>query len=132
MGLINCRPANNNRVVNNYNSDEETFDSLKFNFNNNPNNDKLFMESIKYEIKESNKNFEDYIKFDVKFYIETLYYDEEIIITNIHNKPYDFSIIFKKYINFDFLETIPRDLCKEDECTICLNKLKDSLINLNI
>ena len=66
MGLTNCKPSSNNQVNNIIHSNMSQHI-------NNPNNDKLFIESIKYKIKETNTTVNDYLQYDIKFYLETMY-----------------------------------------------------------
>lgn len=143
MGLKNCKPDRinnennqNNHVFNHENYDVyyQTYDDYvysrrnidyKINFNANPNNDKFFIESVKYTIKNEHQNIFDYIKFNVNFYLEENYFGNPIIITNINCKEGDFNIIFKNYIHFNSIETIPLDLCLNKDCAICLDLLTD-------
>ena len=113
MGLTNCKPSNNNQIHSRNISE----------FTNNPNNDKLLIESIKYKIKESNKTINDYLKFDIKFYVETMFFGEEVILTNVKKQNNDFDLIFKRYINFDSLEPISINQCVDQDCSICLEPL---------
>ena len=113
MGLTNCKPSNNNQIHSRNISE----------FTNNPNNDKLLIESIKYKIKESNKTINDYLKFDIKFYVETMFFGEEVILTNVKKQNNDFDLIFKKYLNFDSLEPVSINECADQDCSICLDSL---------
>ena len=116
MGLTNFKPSNHNQVHNiRYSNISEHI--------NNPNNDKLFIESLKYKIKESDTTVNDYLKFDIKFYVETMLFGEDVIVTNIKNQKNDFDVIFKKYISFDLLEPVSISECSDKDCSICLEPL---------
>ena len=76
MGLTNCKPSNINQV-------HDIKYSNIYQHVNNPNNDKLFIESIKYKIKDSDTTINDYLNFDIKFYVETMFFGEDVIVTNV-------------------------------------------------
>ena len=116
MGLTNCKPSSNNQVNN-------IIHSNMSHHINNPNNDKLFIESIKYKIKETNTTVNDYLQYDIKFYLETMLFGEEVIVTNIKNEKNDFDVIFKRYMSFDLLEPLSISQCTDQDCSICLDPL---------
>ena len=117
MGLTNCKPSNINQVH------DIKYSNISQHVNN-PNNDKLFIESIKYTIKESDTTINDYLNLDIKFYVETMFFGEDVIVTNVKNQKNDFDVIFKKYVSFDLLEPLSIEECTDQDCSICLDPLK--------
>ena len=88
----------------------------------NPNNDKLLIENIKFLMKMKNTLINTCLIENVKFEIETLYNAKKILVTNKYSNN-DIDIIFTEYLNF--LSTKPTTLayCRNKDCSICLESL---------
>ena len=86
MGNSNCKPKINQTVIKKYPE--------------NPNNDKLLIENIKFLMKMKNLLITECLIENVKFEIETIYNDKKILVTNKYNNN-DIDIIFTyDYFNF--------------------------------
>jgi len=88
----------------------------------NLNNDKLYLENLKYIIKQKNPELKYYIQNNIKFIWDTEYFNNNLIISNYNNKN-DIDIVISNQISFKNFKPKFPDFFDNKECSICLENV---------
>ena len=89
------------------------------NYLENSNNDKLYLENLKYIIKKNNPEIKYYIENNINFIWDTTFRDKKLTISN-HNIKNDINIIITNQISFSQFKPKFPDFFENKECSICL------------
>ena len=109
MGSGNCKQ---NKI-------KQSNTNTKYIYHDNPNNDKLLLENIKYLVKMKHPLINTCIIENVKFELDSFYNGKTILVTNKNNDN-DIDIIFTEYLHFSSTKPIAPAYCRNKECPICL------------